>query len=188
MKVSEVMNGITPSKSFEGIANTDDFILAIDISDHSTDGTTTSVDDYEVVQGAVGGVDASLESETSDKTYIREGRSTTKTSTQRTFSVTGDRKHGVPFQDFCFSHAIKFGTGAKVVRPYVYFSMLTGEGERGEASIIVNSDDNGDAGNTAEFDVDISATKIPGEYTYTSASGASMASETGRSKTSEVKV
>ncbi len=48
--------------------------------------------------------------------------------------------------------------------------------------------DNGDAGNTAEFDVDISATKIPGEYTYTSASGASMASETGRSKTSEVKV
>lgn len=162
MKVSEVMAGITPSKNFEGIANTDDFILAINISDDKD----ADVADYEVIQGAVGGVDAQMDPETSDKTYIREGKSTSKTATQRTFSVTGDRKHGVPFQDFCFSHAIKFGTGAKVVRPYVYFSMLTGEGEKGEAAIIVNSDGGGDAGNTAEFDVDISATKTPGEYTY----------------------
>ncbi len=166
MKVSELMAGITPSKSFAGIANTDDFVLAIDISEPKEDGTATAVGDYEVVQGAVGGVDASLDSETSDKTYIREGRSTNKTSTQRTFSVSGDRKHGVPFQDFCFSHAIKFGAGAKVVRPYVYFSMLTGEGEKGSASIIVNSDSSGDAGATAEFDVDIMATKLPEEYTY----------------------
>lgn len=186
MKVSELMAGIAPSKTFEGIANTDDFVLAIDISEPGEDGTPTAVDDYEVVQGAVGGVDANLSSETSDKTYIREGKSTTKTSTQRTFSVSGDRKHGVPFQDFCFSHAIKFGSGAKVVRPYVYFSMLTGEGEKGEASIIVNSDGSGDAGNTAEFDVDISATKIPDEYTY--APAVSAASAAARSRSEEVKV
>lgn len=167
MKVSEVMNGITPSKTFEGIANTDDFILAVDITGPGSDGTPAKVADYEVVQGAVGGVDAQLSAESSDKTYIREGKSTSKTATQRTFSVTGDRKHGVPFQDFCFSHAIKFGTGAKVVRPYVFFSMLTGEGEKGEASIIVNSDGGGDAGETAAFDVDIQATKTPEAYTYT---------------------
>lgn len=165
MKVSEVMAGITPSKTFEGITNTDDYILAID----TTETADADVDDYEVVQGAVGGVNANLSSETSDKTYIREGKSTNKTSTQRTFAVTGDRKVGVPFQDFCFSHDIKFGSGAKVVRPYVYFCMLTGEGEKGEAAIIVNSDSGGDAGNTAGFDVSISATKLPGEYTYTPA-------------------
>lgn len=170
MKVSELMAGVTPSKSFEGIANTDDFVLAIDISAPSETGTETSVGDYEVVQGAVAGVDASLDSETSDKTYIREGKSSAKTSTQRTFSLSGDRKHGAAFQDFIFSHAIKFGTGAKVVRPYVYFSMLTGEGEKGMAAIIVNSDGGGDAGNTAEFDVDIMATKTPEEYTYTAES------------------
>lgn len=170
MKVSEVMNGITPSKNFEGIANTDDFILAIDITGPGEDGTPAAVSTYEVVQGAVGGVDAQLSAESTDKTYIREGKSTAKTATQRTFSVTGDRKHGVPFQDFCFSHAIKFGNGAKVVRPYVFFSMLTGEGEKGEASIIVNSDGGGDAGETAAFDVDIQATKTPEEYTYTAAS------------------
>lgn len=163
MKVSEVMDGITPSKNFSGIANTDDFILAIDISDEGN----AEVSDYEVIQGAVGGVDAQLSAESDTKTYIREGRSTSKTSTQRTFSISGDRKHGVPFQDFCFSHAIKFGVGSKVVRPYAYFSMLTGEGEKGDASIIVNSDGGGDAGATAEFDVDIQATRIPEEYTYT---------------------
>lgn len=183
MTVSEVMKDITPSKSFEGIANTDDFILAIDISE---DGKA-EVGEYQVIQGAVGGVDAQLSAETSDKTYIREGKSTSKTATQRTFSVSGDRKHGVPFQDFCFSHAIKFGTGAKVVRPYVYFSMLTGEGERGEASIIVNSDGGGDAGNTAEFDVDIQATRTPEEYTYTPAAG-EVQVQSVRTKTSEVKV
>lgn len=167
MKVSEVMAGIIPSKTFEGIVNTDNFLLAIDIND--PENAATSVDDYEVVQGAVGSVNANLSAETSDKNYIREGKSTTKTGTQRTFAVSGDRKVGVPFQDFCFSHKIKFGSGAEVVRPYAYFNMLTGEGEKGTASIIVNSDSSGDAGNTAGFDVSISATKLPGEYTYTPA-------------------
>lgn len=167
MKVAELMADITPSKTFAGIANTDDFVLAIDINGPGTDGTPTNVDDYEVVQGAVAGVDANLSSETSDKTYIREGKSTNKTSTQRTFAVTGDRKIGVPFQDFCFSHQIKFGNGASVVRDYVYFCMLTGEGEKGEASIIVNSDSSGNAAETAAFDVSISATKLPEAYTYT---------------------
>lgn len=182
MKVKELMTGITPSKTFEGIANTDDFVLAIDITGPAEDGTPTAVDDYEVVQGAVAGVDAQLSAETSDKTYIREGKSTSKTSTQRTFAVTGDRKHGAAFQDFCFSHAIKFGTGAKVVRDYVFFSMLTGEGEKGEASIIVNSDGGGDAGNTAAFDVNIQATKIPEAYTYTAASNASVQTASAKSK------
>lgn len=167
MKVSELMADITPSKTFSGIANTDDFVLAIYIGEMPTDGSDPDVDNYEVVQGAVQGVDANLSSETSDKTYIREGKSTNKTSTQRTFAVTGDRKIGVPFQDFCFSHAIKFGNGASVVRPYAYFCMLTGEGEKGEASIIVNSDSSGNAAETAAFDVSISATKLPEEYTYT---------------------
>lgn len=168
MKVAELMADITPSKTFAGIANTDDFVLAIYIGE-MTAGTEPDVDDYEVVQGAVAGVDANLSSETSDKTYIREGKSTNKTSTQRTFSVSGDRKIGVPFQDFCFSHSIKFGNGAAVIRPYVYFCMLTGEGERGESSIIVNSDSSGNAAETAAFDVNISATKLPEAYTYTKA-------------------
>lgn len=163
MKVSEVMAGITPDPKFTGIVTNDDFILAIDTSETQD----AEVDDYEVIQGAVGSVGSELDAETETKTYIREGEVETKIGTRRTYPVTGDRKIGVPFQDFCFSHSIIYGTGQKVVRPYARFCMLTGKGEKGKAAIIVNSDGGGDAGNTAEFDVNISVSGTPEEYTYT---------------------
>ena len=52
------------------------------------------------------------------------------------------------------------------MKPYVYFSILTGKGESGTAAIIVNSDGSGNAGASAEIDVDIRCTKTPDEYTY----------------------
>lgn len=164
MKLSELMAGYTPSTSFEGVATNDDFVLAIDVSEEGG----AKVSAYEVVQNGITGVDAQLSAETDEKTYIRQGKSTTKTATQRTFSLSGDRMHGDPFQDFALSHAVKFGTGQKVIRPYVFFSVLTGEGEKGLASIIVNSDGSGDAGETASVDIDVMATRSPEEYTYTS--------------------
>lgn len=167
MKLSDLMKGYTPSTTFSGVATNDDFVLAIDVSEDAS----AEISDYAVVQGAVTGVDAQLSAETDEKTYIRQGKTTTKTATQRTFGLSGDRMHGDEFQDFAMSHAIKFGTGQKVIRPYVYFSLLTGEGESGTASIIVNSDSSGDAGATAEIDIDIMATRTPTEYTYTAPAG-----------------
>ena len=93
--------------------------------------------------------------DTEDKTYLRVGKSTTKTGTQRTFNITSDRFEGDDFQDFACGHAIKYGKGQKLVVPYVYFSMLTGKGEQGQEAIIVNSDGSGDAGVAAEVDIDI---------------------------------
>lgn len=162
MTVSELMAGYTPDAAFAGVATNDDFVLAIDVSE---DGTAAE-GDYEVVQSGISSVDAQLSAETDEKTYIRQGKTTTKTATQRTFNIGGDRMHGDAFQDFVLGHSVKFGTGQKVIRPYVFFSMLTGAGEKGSASIIVNSDASGDAGATAEIDIDIMATKAPAEYTY----------------------
>lgn len=164
MKLSELMGGYVPSASFSGVATNDDFVLAIDIADTASE----SVGEYVVVQTGVSAVDAQLSPETEEKTYIRAGKATTKTATQRTFNLSGDRMHGDKFQDFALSFAIKFGTGQKVIRPYVYFSLLTGEGEKGTASIIVNSDGSGEAGSTAEIDIDIMATAAPAEYTWAS--------------------
>ena len=162
MTLSELMAGYTPSESYAGVATNDDFVLAIDISVDSSaeDGA------YVVVQSGISAVDAQLAPETDEKTYIRAGKVTTKTATQRTFNLGGDRMHGDAFQDFVLGHAIKFGTGQKVIRPYVYFSLLTGNGEKGTASIIVNSDGSGEAGSTAEIDIDIMATAAPAEYTW----------------------
>ena len=162
MKLSALMAGYTPSAEFAGVATNDDFVLAIGISEGGADEPAN----YVVVQTGVSAVDAQLSPETEEKTYIRAGKATTKTATQRTFKLSGDRMHGDEFQDFALSFDIKFGTGQKVIRPYVYFSLLTGKGEKGTASIIVNSDGSGEAGSTAEIDIDIMATAAPAEYTW----------------------
>lgn len=162
MTLTELMTGVTPSAAFTGVATNDDFVLAIDISD----GASAEDGAYVVVQSGISAVDAQLAPETDEKTYIRAGKVTTKTATQRTFNLGGDRMHGDAFQDFVLGHAIKFGVGQKVIRPYIYFSMLTGKGEKGTASIIVNSDGSGEAGASAEIDIDIMATAAPAEYTW----------------------
>lgn len=162
MTLTELMAGYTPDADFAGVATNDDFVLAVDVSE----GGNAEDGEFVVVQSGISAVDAQLSAESDEKTYIRQGKVTTKTATQRTFNLGGDRMHGDPFQDFVLSHAIKFGTGAKVIRPYLFFSLLTGEGEKGTASIIVNSDGSGDAGASAEIDIDIMATAAPTEYTW----------------------
>lgn len=165
MKLSALMEGFTPSAEFAGVATNDDFVLAIDIAESAN----SEVGEYVIVQTGISAVDAQLSPETEEKTYIRAGKATTKTATQRTFNLSGDRMHGDEFQDFALSFAVKFGTGQKVICPYVYFSLLTGEGEKGSASIIVNSDGSGEAGSTAEIDIDIMATAAPSKYTWAGA-------------------
>lgn len=165
MKLSELMAGYTPDAEFTGYATNDDYVLAIDT------GESESEDDYEVVEMGVAGLDAQLNPITQDKTYIRAGQSTQKTGTQRAFKITGDRYIGDAAQDFLLSHAMKYGTGNNVIVPYVYFCILTGKGEKGKASIIVNSDGSGNAGESSAIDIDLrKAGELPTEYTYTAAS------------------
>ena len=132
MKLSELMASYTPNADFEGFVTNDDFVLAIDCS---ADGSAT-VKDYAVAQLGVTGLDANLNPITQDKTYIRAGQSTMKTGNQRAFKVSGDRYIGDDFQDFALSHAVMYGTGSAVIRKYVYFCLLNGKGETGQASII----------------------------------------------------
>ncbi|MFI3228335.1 MAG: hypothetical protein R3Y09_13165 [Clostridia bacterium] len=162
MRLSELMASVTPKADYTGWVTNDDWVLAVGLTDDETD-----IDNFAVVQMGVDGLDAQMNPITQDKTYIRAGQSTQKTGTQRTFKPTGDRYIGDEFQDLCFSHGIKFGTGNNVVRRYVYFNILNGKGEQGTASIIVNSDASGSAGESTTFDVDLK--KIgsePVEYTY----------------------
>ena len=166
MKLSELMATHTPSSTFEGFVTNDDFVLAIDCS---ADGSAT-IKDYAVAQLGVTGLDANLNPITQDKTYIRAGQSTMKTGNQRAFKVSGDRYIGDDFQDFALSHAVMYGTGSAVIRKYVYFCLLNGKGETGEASIIVNSDGSGSAGESASIDIDVKkANAAPSEYTYSAA-------------------
>lgn len=166
MTLTELMNGKTPSPSFEGWVTADDWVLALDCGDTPAK-DFTSAKDFAVVQMGVTGLDAQLNPVTQDKQYIRAGQSTMKTGNQRSFAVTGDRYVGDAFQDFALSHAVKYGVGSAVVRKYVYFNILTGAGESGEVSIIVNSDGSGEAGNSSEIDIELRKSgNQPVEYTY----------------------
>ena len=90
-----------------------------------------------------------------------------KTGNQRGFKLTADRYVGDDFQDFCLSAAVKYGTGSAVVRKYVYFNILTGKGESGDITIIVNSDGSGEAGESAEVEIELKKSGAqPAEYTY----------------------
>lgn len=162
LKVSDLMRGKTPDEHFTGWTTNDDWVLAIDITEEAE-----SEKDYLVVQMGVAGLDAQLNPITSDKQYIRAGNSTTKTGTQRTFVVTGDRYFGDSVQDFIFSNKIKYGTGDAVVVPYVYFNTLTGKGEKGQVSIIVDSDGSGNAGESSGFSVNFNKIgQLPEDYKY----------------------
>ena len=167
MKVSQLMAGYTPSDAFEGFATNDDWVLAVGIN---LTGENPSVGDFTVVQMGIAGLDPQMNPVTQDKQYIRTGMSTTKTGTQRTFAITGDRYIGDPFQDYCFKIGIAHGVGQAVIVPYVYFSVLTGKGERGTASIIVNSDGGGNAGENSAISIDLRSVGVkPTEYTYAAA-------------------
>ncbi len=176
MKLSELMQGHTPKPDYTGWVTNDDFVLAIDLNPNGE--TSTEVSDYGVVQMGIEGLDAQLNPITVDKTYIRAGQSTQRTGTQRSFALTGDRYIGDEVQDYIFSHAIKYGTGNAVITNYVYFDILTGKGERGQVSIIINSDGGGNAGESSAIDVEFKKVgALPAEYTYSAAKAASEAAD-----------
>ena len=163
MKLSELMQGYAPDPDYVGWVTNDDYVFAIDTV---PDGSTL-VSDYEVVEMGITGLDAQLNPVTQDKQYIRAGQTTMKTGTQRSFKVAGDRYIGDPAQDYCLSHKSKYGTGNGVVTNYVYFNILNGKGEKGQVSIVVNSDGSGNAGESSAIDIEFKKIgAMPVEYIY----------------------
>jgi len=161
MKVSELMAGVTPSAAYEGIVTAGDMVLAIDFS-----GEAASPAAYIVADEGVTEQTGTLEATTAESTYLRSGARTTKTNTTRSFAITGDRFAGDEFQDALLAHALKFGTGQTVIKPYVYFNMLTGKGEQGLISIAIENDNNGTAGENAGWSATLTSSGTPKEYTY----------------------
>lgn len=167
MKLTELMGILpTPNPSFTGAVTNDDNILAIDTSE------TQDADfgEFVVAQDMIAGVDAQLNATSANKTYIREGQSDTKTGTQRTFAVTGDRQVGSEFQDYCLDPARLHAVGEKCNVRYIWFCALTGKGEQGKVTILVNSDGSGNAGENAGIDIQMRKTgPVPTPYTYSAA-------------------
>lgn len=141
MTLKELFVGVTLDPGFEGFVTTDNMVLAVDISEKQN----AEVDDYAVAQLGLKSTSGSLNPEKKTNAYIRGGKSTTKTGNQRTIGFDADRYKGDPFQDFVLSHEMKYAVGQKAVVNYVYFDMLTGEGEKGKATLLIDTDASGNA-------------------------------------------
>ena len=142
MKVSELMKDVTLNPDYTGWVTNDDYVFAINIT---PDAASVEPGAYAVVQMGIAGLDA-----------------------QRSFASPGDRYIGDEAQDYVLSHKLKYGTGNAVVTDYVYFNILTGKGEKGKCSIIVNSDGSGNAGESSAIDIEFKKIgDLPTEFTYT---------------------
>lgn len=160
LTLKQLMNGRTPNPDFSGVEVADDLVLAVNLNQ------STKVDDFIVAQFGVKGITSSLNAETQDTQYIRQGKSTVKTGFQRTIEISGDRFVGDFFQDKCMETI--FEVGQAVVTEYVYFNILTGKGERGTVSIVVEQDKGGNAGETSEIQISFKSVGVkPTPYTYT---------------------
>ena len=161
MTLAELMQGVTPDAEFEGFSTADDMVLAIDFT-----GTATDPNQFTVAQTGITEQSGALSAQTQDSQYLRTGQVTTKTGTSRGFTVNGDRYNKDAFQDALLAHDLKYGTGQAVIKPYVYFNMLTGKGERGSVSIAVEDDLSGAAGENASFSASLTSTVKPTPYEY----------------------
>ena len=139
MLLKTLMAGITPDPSFEGFATADDMVLAVDVSA----GQDADPGDYAVVQAGAKSVTASLNPETKQSAYIRQGKSQLKTGNQRTIDFECDRYIGDEFQDF--ADAKKYAVGNDAIVNYVYICRLTGLGEKGQATLSLDTDGSGNA-------------------------------------------
>lgn len=165
MTVTELMADLTPDATLEGIATADDMAFAIDFSASPAGDPLT----YLVAQAGVTEASGAMSAQTQDSQYLRTGLITTKTGNSKAFTLNGDRYRNDPFQEALFTHSLKWGTGATVVKPYVYFDMLTGKGETGKVSINIEGDLANAAGSNAGISATLNVQGIPAEYTYTPA-------------------
>lgn len=140
-----------------------DMVLGLDCTEK---GDAASVGDYTYVGCHIEDYGAELKPKTEDKSYVYEGDSTIKTSTQRCFSIAGQAYISDRFMDFIRSFAVKFGTGSAVQRRYVYFHSGTRQGEAGTVTVIVNNDGNGGASSAADIDAELKSSGPVREYQY----------------------
>ena len=163
MTIKEYMNKVTAAEA-TGEYTGRDMVLGLDCTQS---GDAASPAEYTYVGVHVEDYGAALNPQSEDKSYIYEGDSTVKTSTQRTFSITGQAYLSDGFMDFIRSHGVKFGSGSAVQRGYCYFHSGTKAGECGTMTVLVNNDGNGAASSPADIDVELKSSGPVSAYTYT---------------------
>ena len=161
MTITEYMTKVTAATATGEYVGRD-MVLGLDCA--ATPSATAQPGSFTYVGAHVEDYGAELDPKTEDKSYVYEGDSTIKTSTQRTFSIAGQAYISDEFMDFVRSFAVKFGKA--VQRRYVYFHSGTGKGESGIVTVIVKNDGNGSASGPADVEVEMKSCGPVSEFTW----------------------
>jgi hypothetical protein len=162
MLLKEYMDKVAAAEATGEYAGRD-MVLAVDCTEG---GNADGPGSYAFVGVHIEDLGAGLSQKSEDHSYVLEGDATIKTTTQRTFSISGTRYISDGFQDFCCKPAIKYGSGSAVQRKYVYFHSGTKSGEQGVLTILVENDGGAGASDPAEFQVEMKSWGTPTAYTY----------------------
>ena len=163
MTVTEYMAKVTAAAATGEYVGRD-MVLGVDCA--ATPRSAAQFGNFTYVGAHVEDYGAELDPKTEDKSYVYEGDSPIKTSTQRTFSISGQAYISDEFMDFVRSFAVKFGKGTTVQRRYVYFHSGTGKGESGVVTVIVKNDGNGSASGPADVEVEMKSCGPVSEFTW----------------------
>ncbi len=165
--LNEIMAGRSPNPDYKALVadSSDAYLLAVNLAEPAATDPGGYIVAFEGITEHAG----SLNPKNAEKTYLHTGTSTTKTGNNRQFKLAGDRFSGDPFQDAILAHKMKFGVGNAIVKDYVYFNALTGKGEKGQLSILVEDDTGGAGEESATWSATLSAKGTPEEYTYAAA-------------------
>lgn len=167
MTLNTFMSNLTLNSSYSGVILADDYVLAVGKVTDVTDASEIEPGTFDVVEAGLKSVDGQLNPQEKTTGYIRRGQSTTKTGTQRTFSLDMDRYIGDNAQDMFDDFSMKYGTGNDCIVGYAYINRINGKGEKGLVSVIVNTDCSGSTEENSGLSVDLKSTSVkPVVYTW----------------------
>lgn len=139
MTLKEMFAKVKTNPAYEGVITTDQMVLAIDVSAEQN----ADIDEFAVAYMGFTDRSSSLNPKEKTNTYYYHGESTVKTGNQRTITFKCDRYKGDPFQDYVTSFEKKYAKGQAAIVRYAWFDVLTGEGEIGTGSLLLDDDGSG---------------------------------------------
>lgn len=162
MKLSEMMASITPSGSYKGIQLPDKTVVAINPSKKGT----KPIDEFVVFRELIENISPTYSSETEEKNYYYDGKSTVKTGVSVELPISGQRYEGDAAQDLMVENV--FSIGEEAIFEVVWFNLNTGKGRVGTFTIDPTQFEGGEAGDPGSpFELTLLKTGIqPVKFNY----------------------
>lgn len=162
MKLSEIMAKKVLLTDYEGLHLPDAIVVGINPVKQGT----TTIANFLLFRQLIENISPTYTSETEEKTYYYDGKSTIKTGVNVEITISGIRYEGDEAQDLVIKNV--FSVGKEAIFEVVWFNAVTGKGKIGLFTIDPSQFEGGDAGASGSpFEVKLVKTGIvPVDFDY----------------------